>query len=41
MAMKTRYSGEFLSLQGILWRCDILQESDKDFQVGELEFRGE
>lgn len=41
MAMKTRYSGEFLSLQGILWRCDILQESDKDFKVGELEFRGE
>lgn len=34
-----RYSGEFLSVSGVVWRCDILQESASDYsEVGELEF---
>lgn len=38
MAHKVRYSGSFVSLEGNVWRCDILQESSADFEVGELTF---
>lgn len=38
MAMNIRYSGEFLSINGVKWRCEILQESDTVFNVGELDF---
>jgi len=39
MAKRLRYSGEFLSLSGDVWRCDILQEAAADFPaVGELIF---
>lgn len=34
-----RYTGKFLSHSGIIWRTDIMQESDKDFDMArELEF---
>ncbi len=34
-----RYRGEFLSVSGVSWRIEILQESDAEFDsVGELEF---
>lgn len=38
MSMRVRYAGEFLSLSGSVWRCEILQEADTDFTVGELVF---
>ena len=38
MAKRLRYSGEFLSLHGDVWRCEILQESVSAFQVGDLVF---
>lgn len=38
MAKRLRYSGEFLSLHGDVWRCEILQEAPSAFQVGELTF---
>ena len=38
MAKRLRYSGEFLSLHGDVWRCEILQEAASAFQVGELVF---
>lgn len=34
-----RYSGEFVSISGVGWRIDIMQEADKPFAtVGSLEF---
>ena len=34
-----RYSGEFLSVAGVVWRAEILQEADAAFEtVGNLEF---
>ena len=37
MAKRLRYSGEFLSLSGDVWRCEILQEAVSDYaQVGDL-----
>lgn len=34
-----RYSGEFLSVAGVVWRAEILQEADAAFEtVGSLEF---
>lgn len=38
MAMMLRYAGEFLSLSGVVWRCEILQESDSSFEIGDLDF---
>ena len=39
MAKRLRYSGEFLSLAGDTWRCEILQEAQSDYQsVGDLTF---
>ena len=39
MAKRLRYSGEFLSLSGDVWRCEILQEAASAFpSVGELVF---
>lgn len=39
MAFHIRYSGEFLSLDGTAWRCDILQQANSAFSsVGELVF---
>ena len=39
MAKRLRYSGEFLSLHGDVWRCEILQEAPAAFpSVGELVF---
>lgn len=39
MAKRLRYSGEFLSLSGDVWRCEILQEAVSDYaQVGDLVF---
>ena len=38
MAMQLRYSGEFLSVRGDSWKCDILQESDTAFTTGDLIF---
>ena len=39
MAKHLRYSGEFLSLSGVTWRCEILQEADSDYEsVGDLVF---
>ena len=39
MAKHLRYSGEFLSLNGDIWRCEILQEAASDYaQVGDLVF---
>lgn len=39
MGMYKRYSGSFLSIKGKVWRVDIMQESDKDFDtVGDLDF---
>lgn len=36
--MRLRYAGEFLSLSGIIWRCEIYQEASSAFTVGELTF---
>lgn len=34
-----RYRGEFLSRTGVVWRADIMQEADTEFEeVGELTF---
>lgn len=34
-----RYMGEFVSVAGIIWRVEILQEADADFEViGSLAF---
>ena len=34
-----RYMGEFLSVSGVVWRAEILQEADAEFEtVGSLEF---
>ena len=34
-----RYSGEFLSVAGVVWRAEIMQEADAAFDtVGVLEF---
>lgn len=38
MSMMTRYTGTFLSRNGVAWRCDILQESDVAFAVKRLIF---
>ena len=39
MAKRLRYSGEFLSLSGDTWRCEILQEAVSDYpSVGDLVF---
>ena len=39
MAKRLRYSGEFLSINGDIWRCEILQEAPSDYaQVGDLVF---
>ncbi len=38
MAMLVRYSGAFYSRKGVVWRCDILQETDTAFKVGRLRF---
>ena len=39
MAKYLRYKGEFLSVSGVVWRAEILQESDAAFEtVGSLEF---
>lgn len=39
MAKRLRYSGEFLSLNGDTWRCEILQEAVSAYStVGELTF---
>ena len=39
MAKFLRYRGEFLSRAGVVWRVEILQESDQTFaSVGTLEF---
>ena len=38
MAMHLRYAGEFLSINGIKWRCEILQESNYVFDPGVLDF---
>ena len=39
MAFYKRYSGEFLSLDGVTWRCDIFQQANSAFpSVGELVF---
>jgi hypothetical protein len=37
MAMQLRYAGEFLAVDGTVWRCEILQEAASAFaSVGEL-----
>ena len=36
--MVVRYAGGFPSRDGASWRCEILQESDVAFQVGQLTF---
>lgn len=36
MSMFVRYSGGFHSKDGVSWRCDILQESDVAFKIGQL-----
>lgn len=41
MAMQLRYKGEFLSIKGVLYRAEILQESDTAFEVGELTFEAD
>ncbi len=33
-----RYTGIFLSLSGVDWRCDIMQRSESAFEVEELDF---
>ncbi len=38
MAMGLRYKGEFLSIAGVLWRVEILQEGYGGTQPGELRF---
>ena len=38
MAFQRRYSGEFLSIDGVTWRCDILQQASSAYTVGELTF---
>ena len=38
MSMRVRYSGEFLSQPGVVWKVNILQEASSDFTVGELVF---
>lgn len=38
MALYKRYSGEFASRDGGLWRCEIWQEASAAFSVGELRF---
>lgn len=39
MAKYLRYKGEFLSVSGVVWRAEILQEADAAFEtVGSLEF---
>ena len=38
MSMRVRYRGSFLSQKGVTWRVDILQESDRNFTIGELTF---
>ena len=39
MAKRLRYSGEFLSINGDVWRCEILQEAAQDYpSVGDLVF---
>ncbi|MBQ6577223.1 MAG: hypothetical protein IJL91_05695 [Bacteroidales bacterium] len=38
MAMQLRYAGEFLSVRNDAWRCEILQESESAFIVGDLVF---
>lgn len=38
MGKYLRYRGEFASRGGRLWRVDIVQESTRTFEVGELEF---
>ncbi len=38
MAMYKRYSGSFLSRKGVTWRCDIYQEAESAFTVGDLDF---
>lgn len=42
MSKYKRYSGEFLSRAGIVWRVDLLQEADEAFtEVGELTFEAD
>lgn len=37
--MYLRYSGEFLSIAGVTWRCEIWQDAESDFDaVGDLRF---
>ncbi|MCR5841961.1 MAG: hypothetical protein K6G86_07780 [Bacteroidales bacterium] len=37
--MQKRYSGEFVSVSGTVWRCEIFQESETAFaSVGDLDF---
>ena len=36
--MRLRYSGEFLSITGTIWKANILQESGTDFVVQDLVF---
>lgn len=39
MAKYLRYAGEFLSIKGVAWRCEIWQEADAAYEsVGELDF---
>lgn len=38
MSMVVRYSGAFYSRMSVVWRCDILQESDTAFNVKRLRF---
>lgn len=38
MSKQLRYSGEFVSRAGTVWRTDIMQESTAAFTVGELAF---
>lgn len=34
-----RYMGEFLSVAGVVWRAEIMQEADAEFEtIGALEF---
>ena len=41
MAMHLRYAGEFLAVDGTVWRCEILQEAVSAFaSVGELTLSG-
>lgn len=41
MAKQLRYSGEFLSRKGVVWRAEIWQDSALPFEVGELTFEGD